>query len=162
MKLPRAIRFDASDTKVFARAAEPGEWMVSGAGLFHGIAQAELTGKLRQAFANGFLGVGSFGHSTFACVALADEDVAGAIETELARQIVERFGAPAAEAAVVVAREEVAFALDLVRDLELGTLVTVSRVLEADGGVREAFHTIRPQGDADHNVRLWCGGDGDV
>ncbi|MEY3552369.1 MAG: hypothetical protein RL735_717, partial [Pseudomonadota bacterium] len=30
MKLPRTLRLDPSDTFVFARAAEPGEWAVSG------------------------------------------------------------------------------------------------------------------------------------
>lgn len=162
MKLLRAIRFDASDTQVFARAAEPDEWLVSGAGLYHGITDGELKGKLRQAFANGFLGVGSFGHSTFACVALADAGIADAMEGELARQILERYGAPDLEAARGVARDEIAFAADLCRDLAPGTLVTVSRVLDADGSVREAFRTIRPRGDADHNVRLWSDGGDDA
>ena len=34
MKLIRTIRLDASDTFAFARAAEPGEWAVSGAFVF--------------------------------------------------------------------------------------------------------------------------------
>ena len=32
--LPRTIRLDPSDTVVFSRAAEPGEWAVPGAFLF--------------------------------------------------------------------------------------------------------------------------------
>jgi len=34
MKLLRAIRLDPSDTFVFERVAEPGEWAVSGAFMF--------------------------------------------------------------------------------------------------------------------------------
>ena len=34
MKLLRTIRLDPSDTFVFDRAAEPGEWAVSGAFMF--------------------------------------------------------------------------------------------------------------------------------
>ena len=34
LKLPRTIRLDPSDTFVFERAAEPGEWAVSGAFVF--------------------------------------------------------------------------------------------------------------------------------
>jgi hypothetical protein len=34
LKLPRTIRLDPSDTFVFERAADPGEWAVSGAFVF--------------------------------------------------------------------------------------------------------------------------------
>ncbi len=71
----------------------------------------------------------------------------------------ERFGAPDMAAARGVAREEVAFAADLCGDLSPGTVITVSRVLDADGSVRESFRTIRPQRAADHDVRLWSDGD---
>ena len=64
MKLLRTIAFDGSDVRVFDRAAAPGEWAVSGAFQFVDLAPAAVTGKLRQAFANGFLGVSSSGRST--------------------------------------------------------------------------------------------------
>lgn len=34
LKLPRTLRLDPSDTFVFAQAAEPGEWAVTGTFLF--------------------------------------------------------------------------------------------------------------------------------
>ena len=37
LKLPRTIRLDPSDTFVFERAAEPGEWAVSAAFVFFGV-----------------------------------------------------------------------------------------------------------------------------
>src|SRR5262249_15189795 len=57
MKLLKTIRFDASDERVFDLAAAPDEWAVSGALAFAGAAPNSLTGKSRQAFANGFLGL---------------------------------------------------------------------------------------------------------
>ena len=68
MKLPRTIRLDQSDTFVYARAAEPGEWAVTGTFLFFGVDPASLSGKDRQAFRAGFLGLDSFGWSTLAVV----------------------------------------------------------------------------------------------
>ena len=57
MKLLRTIRLDPSDTFVFERAAEPGEWAVSGAFAFADIDAAKLEGKARAAFRSGFLGM---------------------------------------------------------------------------------------------------------
>ena len=64
MKLPRAIRLDPSDTFIFTRAAEPGEWAVSGAFLFTGCDPDDMGPKERHAFRAGFLGVGTLGFST--------------------------------------------------------------------------------------------------
>ena len=64
MKLLRTIRLDPSDTFVFERAADPGEWAVSGAFMFADADPETLDGKPRAAFRSGFLGVPSFGWST--------------------------------------------------------------------------------------------------
>ena len=55
MKLARTIRFDPSDLKVFPRAAEEGEWALVGTFCFAHLNEADLTGKVKQAFSNGFL-----------------------------------------------------------------------------------------------------------
>ena len=57
MKLLRTIRLDPSDTFVFDRAAEPGEWAVPGAFAFARSDVRALTGKARATFRSGFLGV---------------------------------------------------------------------------------------------------------
>ena len=41
---------------------------VSGAFAFSNLAEGDLTGKLRQEFANGWLGLESFGRATFIAV----------------------------------------------------------------------------------------------
>ena len=63
-RLPRTIRLDASDTVIFDQAAEPGELAVPGGFAFWDEDPAQMSGKRRQAFRGGFLGLGSFGWAT--------------------------------------------------------------------------------------------------
>ena len=110
MKLPRTLRLDPSDMFVFDRAAEPGEWAVSGAFVFANADPATLSRKARVALRLGFLGVASLGWSTLVEVA---EGNAEAVAHQLAHQLVARFGAPDLATALIAAREEVAFAASL-------------------------------------------------
>ena len=48
LKLPRTIRLDPSDSFVYSRAAEPGEWAVTGTFLFFGADVENLSGKERH------------------------------------------------------------------------------------------------------------------
>ena len=57
MKLLRTIRLDPSDTFVFEKAAEPGEWAVPGTFAFTHDEIETLTGKARAAFRSGFRGI---------------------------------------------------------------------------------------------------------
>ena len=113
MKLLRTIRLDPSDTFVFERAAEPGEWAVSGAFMFADADPEALDGKPRAAFRGGFLGVASFGWSTLVQIVEASEDDRAAVVEMLGRQFHERLGAPDLAAARAAAEEEVAFAASL-------------------------------------------------
>jgi hypothetical protein len=80
MKLLRTIRLDPSDTFIFERAAEPGEWAVPGGFVFFDADPAALEGKARIAFRSGFLGIASLGFSTLVQIVAASEaDVANAI-----------------------------------------------------------------------------------
>ena len=143
MKLLRTIRLDASDTFVFEKAAEPGEWAVSGAFAFWDHDARSLEGKARSAFRSGFLGVSTLGWSTLVqIVAASDDDRRDVVDT-LARQLVARFGAPTIEDALAAAEEEVAFAESLCSQPQ-DTLVAVHRTFE-DGAVKESFRTLRPR-----------------
>ncbi len=143
MKLLRTIRLDPSDTFVFEKAAEPGEWAVSGAFVFWNTDTAALAGKARSAFRGGFLGVASLGWSTLVQIVEASDDDRLAVIDTLAKQLVANFGAPTIEDAVAAAEEEVAFAESLCSQPQ-DTLVAVHRVFE-DGAVRETFRTLRPR-----------------
>jgi hypothetical protein len=142
MKLLRTVRLDRSDTFVFAKAAEPGEWAAPGGFMFWDGDPERLEGKARAAFRSGFLGLGSFGWSTLVEVADATAaDVEVAVEA-LARRLVEEHGAPDIEVALGAAREEIEFAASLA-DHPAGTVIALQRTLDDDGTVRERFRTIR-------------------
>jgi hypothetical protein len=144
VKLLRTIRLDPSDTFVFEKAAEPGEWAVSGAFVFWNTDPAVLEGNARSAFRGGFLGVASLGWSTLVQIVEASDDDRLAVIDTLAKQVVANFGAPTIEDAIAAAEEEVAFAESLCSQPQ-DTLVAVHRVFE-DGAVRETFRTLRPRG----------------
>ena len=143
MKLLRTIRLDPSDTFVFDRAAEPGEWAVSGAFAFWNSDPAALEGKSRTAFRSGFLGVSTLGWSTLVQIVEASEQDRANVVTTLAGQLVAKFGAPTAADAVAAAQEEITFAESLCTQPQ-DTLIAVHRVFE-DGAVRESFRTLRPR-----------------
>ena len=143
MKLLRTIRLDPSDTFVFERAAEPGEWAVSGAFVFWNTDAAALEGKARSAFRGGFLGVASLGWSTLVQIVEASDDDRLAVIDTLAKQLVANFGAPTIADARAAAEEEVAFVQSLCSQPQ-DTLIAVHRVFE-DGAVRESFRTLRPR-----------------
>jgi len=144
VRLLRTIRLDPSDTFVFERAADPGEWAVSGAFMFADADPGALAGKSRAAFRGGFLGVASFGWSTLVQIVDATQEDRDALIDALARQLRERLGAPDLGAARAAAQEEVAFAASLC-DHPRDTLIAVRRTFE-DGAIREAFRTLHPRG----------------
>jgi Family of unknown function (DUF6505) len=145
MKLLRTIRLDPSDTFVFERAAEPGEWAVSGASMFANDDPDALHGKRRAAFRSGFLGVPSLGWSTLVQIVEANAEDRAALVEMLAQQLHARLGAPDMAVARTAAEEEVAFAASLC-DHPRDILIGVRRSFE-EGAIREAFRTLRPRGE---------------
>lgn len=143
MKLLRTIRLDASDTFIFEKAAEPGEWAVPGAFAFWDCDPAALEGKARSAFRAGFLGVDSLGWSTLVQIVEASEADRAALVELLARRLTEDFGAPDIDVARAAAEDEVKFAASLCSEPK-DTLVALHRSYEG-GEVREAFRTLTPR-----------------
>ncbi len=152
-KLLRTIRFDASDDHVFEQTAGPDEWAVSGAFAFAGLTSPPI-GKQRQAFANGFLSLESFGRSTFVTVADCPVAVQAELTEALAAHFVEHYGAPSLEAAMPAAREEIDDTLDLCREAEINRLFAVQRRFDETGQIREAFRMVEPPGEAPH-TKVW-------
>jgi hypothetical protein len=141
MKLLRTIRLDPSDTFVFERAAEPGEWAVSGAFAFWDSDPAQLSGKARTAFRSGFLGVDTLGRSTLVQIVNASADERRQVVETLAARLVSAFGAPTIGEAMAAAEEEVGFAESLC-EYPPDMLVAVHRTVE-DGSIREAFRSLQ-------------------
>ncbi|MCX7312913.1 MAG: DUF6505 family protein [Hyphomicrobiales bacterium] len=141
MKLLRTIRLDPSDTFVFERAAEPGEWAVSGSFAFLNDDAAGLQGKARAAFRGGFLGVQSLGWSTLVQIVEASERDYSDLVRTLADRLVENFGAPTFDDAELAAKAEVAFASSLCSH-PADTLIAVHRS-EENGEIRETFRSLQ-------------------
>ncbi|RUY10322.1 hypothetical protein EN991_27625, partial [Mesorhizobium sp. M7A.F.Ca.US.005.03.2.1] len=88
LKLLRTIRLDPSDGFVYSHAAEPGEWAVTGTFRFFAADIESLSGKERQAFSAGFMGVESFGWSTLVIVTKATAEEVAAANERPAEQLV--------------------------------------------------------------------------
>jgi hypothetical protein len=154
VKLLRTIRLDPSDTFVFGKSAEPGEWAVPGTFVFWDKDVTALEGKERTAFRSGFLGVDSLGWSTLVQIVDADEANHNEVIELLAARLVEHFGAPDLQTARKAAEEEVAFAASLC-DHDIDTLIAVHRTHE-DGEVREAFRSLkRREGSGMNSLRAF-------
>jgi uncharacterized protein DUF6505 len=147
MKLARAIHFDESDRNVFHVSARTGEWAISGGFEFSDWSEADLKGKNRQAFANGWLGLETFGRTTFVAVTQIEPAELDEITNRLAQHFVEIYGAPSLDAALPVAQQELQHGLDLCDEYDPNTLIVVTREL-TDAGLKEQFRTIETE-DAD-------------
>ena len=145
MHLARTIHFDESDTFVFHRHARTGEWALSGVFEFSNWAQADLTGKARQAFAHGWLGLESFGRASVVAVAPITEAEKRALTERLAGYFVSAWGAPDIDAAWPVAVEEIRHMAELCAEQAANTLAVIEREL-TEAGVKERFRLIPPQG----------------
>ena len=157
IKLLRTVRFDNSDDNVYDAAAAPDEWAISGAFAFANLEPDEISGKIRQAFANGFLGVDSLGRSTFATVSEATGDVRTTIEHRLADLFVREFGAPGLSEAIPAARDELDFVSDLCAEVPINTIFTVRRRFDEEGCIREEFRKITPPSGELQHARIWEG-----
>ena len=144
MKLARAIHFDESDTRVFHNPASTGEWCISGGFEFSNWSEADLTGKARQAFANGWMGCETFGRVSFVAVTQIELTERDALADILAQHFVDIYGAPSLTLARNVALEELSQMADLCSDHDPNTLMTVARDL-TEAGVRETYRMIEAQ-----------------
>lgn len=151
MRLPRTIQLDRSDGHVFAHAAEPGEWAVTGSFAFLELPAEALVGKRGQAFKHGWLGTRSFGWSTLVMVANAAPAAVELAVSALTEHFMQEHGAPDRDAARDAAEGEIAFASSLCEH-EPGTLLTVFRQLGPDGIVEQFATVLRdaePSGGVD-------------
>lgn len=152
LKFPRTIRLDATDARVFAHAAEPGEWAVPGSFAFSNAEAGALVGKERQAFVSGWLGTVSFGRSSFVQVASVAYAELDAIVERLAGHFVAAYGAPDLAAAIPAAQEETRYAMSLCEH-EVGAVLAIAREFTEDG-IAERVRVVRPERGRLH-ARVW-------
>lgn len=140
-RLLRTLRLDASDSVVFARAAEPGEWAVPGTFLFWGRVPESLSRKEAVAFRSGFLGIASFGHSTLAVVQNASPTERAEAVEQLAAQLVAQLGAPDLATARPAAEEEITLAESLCAEHGENTVIALHRRFEG-GAIHEQYRRL--------------------
>ncbi|WP_370402170.1 DUF6505 family protein [Sulfitobacter sp. JB4-11] len=141
MMLARAIHFDESDMNIFHAPARTGEWCISGGFEFSNWSNADLTGKARQAFANGWLGVETFGRVSVVAVTQIEQAELDVLVTALAQHFVDIYGAPSLDDARGVARDEMMQMVDICDGQPANTLLLVSREL-TDAGVKESYRIV--------------------
>tara|TARA_R110000787_G_scaffold16622_75_gene52073 strand:+ start:6729 stop:7205 length:477 start_codon:yes stop_codon:yes gene_type:complete len=144
MKLLRTIRLDESDLGAFPLAAEPGEYAVTGSFLFSDVDAEKIEGQVKIAYASGWLGVASFGFSTFVQVVDVDPEGLELACRQLAAQLVAELGAPDVLTAMEAARGEIEDATLMAGEHDEGTLLAIEREPDT-GGLRERIRVIEPQ-----------------
>ena len=142
MKFARTITLDESDSRIFETCATPGEWAISGTFEFSNLKEEQIEGKQKQAFTNGWMGLTTFGRSTFVGVtSILDEEYNNLI-TILANKFVKDYGAPNINTAIPVAKEEIEFMNSICEEHPDNTLLMVSREITPKG-IREKFRHIQ-------------------
>ena len=90
--------------------------------------EADLEGKARQAFSNGWLGLSTFGRVTFVAVTQIEQSEVDALTHALSDHFVTYYGAPSLEAAKTVAYQEI-MQWPISDEHDPNTLLTVAREL---------------------------------
>ena len=153
MKLAKTIRFDPSDLNIFPLAADEGEWALVGTFCFAAIGEADIKGKVKQAFSNGFLGLDSMGFSTLVSIVTVKPDDLGKIENRLCSIFMNEFGAPDEATAMAAVTEEIKFMADLCAEHKTGTLLAIERSI-GDEGIRESFRSLAKPGSCAEQ-KIW-------
>ncbi len=153
MKLPRTIRLDGSDPRVFAHAADAGEWAVTGTFAFVDVIPGELDNKTQLAFKSGWLGLGSFGFSSFVQITVVPEGEDEAAARALAAHLFEVYGAPDMLMAMTAAKSEIAYSASLC-DQPAGTLLAIEREMTEDG-ITEKIRVIPRPDDEGGHAQIW-------
>jgi len=153
-KYLRCIRLDESDSRIFERAAVPGEAAVSGAFLFQGLDIDKLAGPRLQAFRNGFLGVESMGWCTLVTIAETDNaELEATMISQLAQGLTRDFGAPDIASVMDAASEEVRDSRSLCQG-DVDTLLAVQRTHDGDD-IREQVHAVPRDGSGHGDLKIW-------
>jgi hypothetical protein len=134
-------------------AAAPGEWAVTGTFAFVDATPEQMDNKTQLAFKSGWLGLSSFGFSTFVQVTVVPEGEDEAAARALATHLFEDYGAPDMLMALTAAKSEIAYAASLC-DQPAGTLLAIEREMTEDGITEKIRVMPRPDEDGGH-AQIW-------
>jgi hypothetical protein len=153
MKLAKTIQLDVSDTHVFERPAEVGEWAITGTFAFVDSDPSNWSSKQQLAFRTAWLGIDSFGNSTFVQVVEMDTpEYEQAIQT-LSTYLTDVYNAPSQEAAQQAAQQEIDDMVTMC-DHPMGTLLSIERSID-EQGITEKTSVMAPSGSTSH-TKIWA------
>ena len=129
MNLAKTVQLDPSDLHIFERPAEIGEWAISGTFSFVDSDPAAWSKKQKLAFQSAWLGIGSFGYSTFVqATALSSSEYEQLLLT-LTAHLTDQYMAPNLKAATDAAKLEIDDMATLCNHPP-GTLLAIERTID--------------------------------
>ena len=152
MKLARTLHLDISDSKVFLRTADSGEWAITGTFSFSDIDLNIISTKERLAFREGWLGMTSFGRATFVVVQNISIEDYDQILCNLSKYLLQKYGAPGMPEALEAAKVELKDMQNICNHPE-GTLLAIKREMYADN-IEEQVRII-PSNPSDAHAKIW-------
>ena len=77
------------------------------------------------------------------------------VEMSLAKYIYEQYGAPDLASALNAAKEEIAYVIELCKDVPENTVFAVKREFTMDGRIKEAFHKVDTENEGSLHAKIW-------
>ena len=142
MKLAKTVQLDISDTKIFETPANVGEWALAGTFTFVDSNPDGWSNKQKLCFETAWLGVGSFGYSTFVQTTdISPSEFEELLDT-VAKHLTEKYGAPSKDEAEKAAKLEIDDMTTLCEH-PAGTLLAIERTF-SDDNIMERTRIVSP------------------
>ena len=153
MKLARTLHLDVSDSKVFLKTADSGEWAITGTFAFSDIDLDIISTKEKLAFREGWLGTASFGRATFVRVQNISSDDCDQILRNLSEHLLRKYGAPGMPEALEAAKAELRD-MQNICDHPQGTVLAIKREMYTDN-IEEQVRVVPPTSFEAH-AKIWA------
>ena len=145
MNLAKTVQLDPSDLHIFERPAENGEWAIAGTFSFVDSDPAAWSKKQKLAFQSAWLGIGSFGYSTFVQATTISSAEYEQLLLTLTAHLTDQYMAPSLEAATNAARQEIDDMATLCNHPP-GTLLAIERTMDGQN-ITEKTRIISSSGE---------------
>ena len=142
MKLAKTIQLDVSDNHIYDHPANPEEWAIAGTFTFLDGGADHWSRKYRFAFQSSWLGLKSYGNSTFVQITKIPKHEYEFIIGSLAKHLIDKYNAPNVVEAKHASKKEIDD-MALLCNHPSGTLLTIERSL-VENGIKERTRVIKP------------------
>ncbi|MDC1087606.1 DUF6505 family protein, partial [Alphaproteobacteria bacterium] len=106
-----------------------------------------------QAFSNGFMGCKTFGYSTLVSLVSVSAEDLEELKNDLGQYLMDKYGAPTKEIATKAASEEISLMLELCKDHDKGSLLSISREWTKEG-IKEKYRNL-PKAESCAEQKIW-------